>query len=426
MRVLLIHNRYGEPSGEEHALEGIGGLLTGHGNDIGWFQCSSEEIKRLSGKGRAFFSGIHSAGSARRLRRQLDRSRADAALVQNLYPLLSPSVLPVLKEFGIPVVMRCPNYRLFCPNGLHLSHGEVCERCLGGKEYWCVLRNCEGDLFKSLGYALRNMAARITRRIVDNVDRFVVLTEFQQQRFVDGGIPQERVKVVPNVIPTVSGSSSDETGDLVSFIGRISTEKGIEDFVAAAGRLARIPFAVAGDASRMPELKKRSPENIRWAGFLEGEELDDLFSRSRILVFPSNWYEGFPNVITRAMMHRKPVIAARLGGVPEIIDDGRCGLLFESGNVAQLTERIGSLYDDPAKCRELGLAGRAKAATEYSLETVYRKWMAVFDDTIRSSKKRLNRPNAKVEKNRQGMFFYPHAKNEFSFAYPSCTKRSSR
>ncbi len=378
MRFLIAHNQYGAMSGEERALEAIAGLLEQNGHQIKWFLRSSAQIQGLREKAGAFFSGIHSFAAARALREFLKNNRIEAALVQNLYPFLSPSILPVFKEFKIPVVMRCPNYRLFCPNGLHLSRGEICERCLGGKEYWCVIRDCENSLFKSLGYAARNAAARIGGRIGDYVDVFIVLSEFQRHRFIAGGIPPEKITVIPNIAPIAEKASGDDPGRLVSFVGRISPEKGIEDFLAAAERLPHIPFAVAGNIKRMPDVKHASPRNVRWMGFLQGEHLDEFYRTSRILVFPGKWFEGFPNVIASAMGAGKPVVASRLGAIPEIVDHDRTGLLFAPGRVDELTECIRDLYENPDQCRSMGRAGRVKAEACYGGGVVYGRWMEVL------------------------------------------------
>ena len=368
--------------GEEHALKLIARLLEENGHRVNWFLRSSETIQGINGKTRAFFAGIHSPKAVKDLRAFLRRQTFDIALVQNLYPFLSPAILPVFREFGIPVLMRCPNYRLFCPNGLHLSRGEICEKCLNGREYWCIIRNCEKDLLKSTGYALRNAAARLTHRILNNVSLFIVLSEFQRQRFIAGGIPSDQLAILPNVAPTTAESPFADPGELVSFVGRISPEKGIEDFVAAAARLPEIPFAVAGDFSRIPMLPGNSPKNIRWLGFLKGNDLDSLYEQSRILVFPGRWFEGFPNVIARAMAAGKPVIASRLGAIPEIVEHGRTGLLFEAGMSTQLAESIQELYADPAKCRAMGNAGRIKAETQYSRNTVFLRLMEIIDRTL--------------------------------------------
>lgn len=385
MRFLIAHNEYGAVSGEEHAIRAIAALLAKNGNNVRWFLRSSAEIRGVPGKIRAFVSGIHSHESVRGMRKFLNGWPADIAIVQNLYPFLSPSILKVFREFNIPVIMRCPNYRLFCPNGLHLSHGEICERCLGGREHWCVIRNCENDLLKSVSYALRNVAARIKRRIVDNVSLFIVLSEFQKKRFIDAGIPPERLEILPNIAPQSGRACSEELGVTVSFVGRISPEKGIKDFLAAADRLPEIPFVIAGNYDQIPGMARRSPKNVRWLGYLKGYNLDEFYRQSRIVVVPSRCFEGFPNVITQAMMSGKPVIASRLGSIPEIVDNGRTGLLFGPGNVSELVKNIQCLYNDKVWCFRLGKAGRDKALNNYSPQSVYTRMMGIINRIQRVS-----------------------------------------
>ncbi len=417
MKLLIAHNDYARPSGEECALESLARLLKYHGNSIASMRRSSEEIRNsLPDKTKALLAGVSNPWAAREMADALDSESPDLVLIQNIYPLLSPSIFAKCRKSGIPVVMRCPNYRLFCPNGLHLSHGQLCERCLGGREYWCVLKNCEENFAKSFGYALRNAAARISRRISDNVDTFIVLSEFQKRRFMDQGIAEDKLAILPNIMPdrrsdisqiensksrnsvergtwNVEQSNADlnAIGDLIGFAGRISPEKGIEDFVAAAKALPGLPFAVAGGMDQMPELVASSPHNVKWFGFLKDKELDSFYSQCRIVVFPSRWFEGFPNVVNNAMAMRKPVLACRIGALPEIVENGKTGLLFEVGNVAELASKIAGLYGDPEKCRAYGNAGRAKAEREYSADVVYERLMGIFAKVLNGHKvERLN------------------------------------
>src|SRR6185369_11725331 len=313
MHVLLAHNEYGKTSGEEQSIRALALLLEGRGHKVSWFLRSSAEIQGTGDKLKAFFSGINSFKSEREMTSLLSTERPDIVEVQNLYPFLSPSVLAACRKQRVPLVMLCPNYRIFCPSGLHLSHGEICERCLGGKEYWCLLRNCERDLFKSAAYALRTAAARISQRIVANVNVFIVLSQFQKQRFIDGGIDPNRIEILPNIATPVERRTSDTPATLVTFIGRASPEKGIEDFVSAARQLPEIPFAVAGATERMPHLVQTSPKNLKWLGFLQEKDLNDLYERSRFIVSPSRCFEGFPNSVAKAMIMEKAVVAARLG-----------------------------------------------------------------------------------------------------------------
>jgi hypothetical protein len=190
MKVLFIHNSYSEktPSGEEHASRELANLLEEHSHEVRWYKRSSDEVRNGLGCIKAFFTGIYNPNSAKKLAKILDEYKPDVAQVQNLYPLISSSIFKILKKRRIPVVMRCPNYRLFCPAGLCLNtSGEVCEKCFGGKEWNCIKYNCEQNVFKSIGYAIRNWYTRVSQNILNGVDIFIVQSEFQKEKFIEQG-----------------------------------------------------------------------------------------------------------------------------------------------------------------------------------------------------------------------------------------------
>jgi glycosyltransferase involved in cell wall biosynthesis len=380
MKILYAHNDYTSASGEEASAEALAMLLTDHGHSVFWFRRSSNEIAgSLRGSIKGLCTGLWNPFAARQLSARLDEIRPDLAQVQNLYPLLSPSIFGPLKDRGIPVVMRCPNYRLFCPNGLHLARGNVCERCLGaGREFWCLLRRCEGSLFKSLGYALRNVCARISGSIVRHVDMFMVQTEFQRRKFMDAGIPPSRIGIVPALMPREGYVESSPPGDLISFVGRVSPEKGIEDFLEAARLMPDRPFAVAGSDDHMPGIREKLPANVHWLGFLASRDLRTLYLQSRIIVVPSRWYESFPNVVVQAMVYGRPVVAADLGALPYIVQDRETGLLFRAADPLDLAEKLSILYPNDELCHRLGAAGRKRALDQYSPQRVYSALMAVY------------------------------------------------
>jgi glycosyltransferase involved in cell wall biosynthesis len=386
MNVLFVHNDYGRFSGEEHALQNMANALASGGHHVSWLRDSSSVIgDSTSQRVKAFFSGIYSVGSRRRIEKLLDGGAFDLVQVQNLYPFLSPSVLKPCRSRGLPVVMRCPNYRLFCPNGLHLSHGQVCERCLGGREWQCVMQNCLDDRLKSLGYAARNAFARMTGMILDNVSIFVVLSQFQEQRFMDSGIPADRIEILPNIAPKMEQvDSSNHEGDAISFVGRVSPEKGILEFLDAARKLPQRKFIVAGSTDSMPDVTKLAPDNVEFKGFLRGKELDEIFYQSRLLVFPSLWFEGFPNVVAQAMACGKPVIATGIGALAEIVDDGKTGLLYDPANKEDLAQKIEFLWNNPELCREMGKAGQEKARAEYSEEKFYERLMTIYEKALQA------------------------------------------
>lgn len=381
MNILLVHNDYARPSGEEHAVQNIANILTAHDHQVSFLRESSAAIgDSFSQRVKALFSGIYSLDARKRMERLLDESEFDLVQVQNLFPFLSPSVLGPCRTRGLPIVMRCPNYRLLCPNGLHLSHGQVCERCLGGREWQCVLQNCIESRSKSIGYALRNAFARKTRMILDDVTVFVVLSEFQKRRFIDSGIPSEQIEILPNIAPKMDHVDRNiGEGDTISFVGRVSREKGILEFLDAARKLSGNKFVVAGSLEDMPGITKLAPGNVEFKGFLRGKELDDVFYSSRLLVFPSLWFEGFPNVVAQAMACGKPVVAMRIGALEEIVDDGKTGMLCDLGDKDELTEKIDFLWNRPDLCQEMGAAGQKKALAEYSAEKFYARLMMIYE-----------------------------------------------
>jgi glycosyltransferase involved in cell wall biosynthesis len=385
MRVCIVHNSYARPSGEEVSVQRLRELLVDHGHDVTMLWRSSAEIERMRlGRTRAFFSGIYSRGSRRAMRRLLDERRPDVVHVNNLYPLISPWVLVDCKRAGVPVVMSVRNHRLVCPNGLHLSRGEVCERCLGGREYWCVLRNCTESVFKSAGYALRNAVARRWRLFLDGVTVFAVLSPFQRDRLTAAGFPGDRVVVIPNMVgangtePPPASCATPPLGEYVAYVGRVSPEKGVETLVAAAARCPDIPFKMAGATDRMPRLASAAPGNVTFVGHLDGASLHAFYRESRMVVLPSRCLEAFGLPLAEAMSHGKPAIASRIGGMPSIVEDGVTGLLVEPGNASELAGKIGALWERPELCRAMGEAGRAKALNEYSPARYYERLMAAY------------------------------------------------
>jgi len=383
MNILFIHNKYGRYSGEEAVVEGQVKLMQDHDHETAVYYRSSEEITGIWREAGAFVSGFYNAKAVRDISRltragQPGTSRVPSVVhIHNLYPLISPAVLPVIPP-EIPVVMTVHNYRLICPNGLFFTHGEICEKCAGGHEGRCVERNCERSFFKSLGYALRNQWARKKRYYYDRVDMFLCLTEFQRNKLVEAGFSAERCKVIPNFCE--AGTELIHTGDgrHVLFAGRLNQQKGFDLLIEAAERLPGIPFRVAGNADAGWIKKIHIPDNTVLTGNLAPDQLEAAFREARFLVFTSRSYEGFPMVILEAMRAGIPVIAPNMAGFPEMVEDGVNGLLFVPGDAADLAAKIRVLWEDRALCRRMGENGYQQLKSHYSPEAYYRQLMEVY------------------------------------------------
>ena len=383
MKICIVHNEYRHLGGEDLVVRETVDLLRRNGQQVRCFTGNSSDIEsRRFGRIHAFFGGIYSSSTRYRWKRFLSEDMPDIVHVHNLYPLISPSILCECGESRIPVVMTVHNFRLICPNGLLFSNGKPCDKCLGGREYWCVLKNCEKDIFKSAGYALRNYVARKKHWFLDNVTRFVSLTEFQRRMLISEGFPSERIDVIPNTTGFPPLSSVPSLGDYVAFAGRLSPEKGISALLEAARLCPDIPFRFAGAVDSMPgDVSKASP-NCTFLGKLSKTEMISFYASARFLVLPSICYEGFPLSLIEAMSHSKAVICSRLGGLPEIVVEGVNGLLATPGCPMDLADKIKQLWSHEDDCRKMGLAGKDKVLREYSEEIYFSKLMKVYEKAI--------------------------------------------
>jgi len=386
LKILFIHNNYAsDNTGEEHAAEALAKLLTENGHTVEWYRRSSAELNGSPLKQAvSFFTGIWNPAAIREVNKKIREFRPDIVQVQNVYPLISPRVIKAIKSAGLPVVMRCPNYRLFCPTGLFFDpSGTICEKCTGkGHELWCIRKNCMNSKSKSFAYAVRNFVGRKTDVFRKHVDAFIVQSEFQKRKFIELGIQGNRIFILPGLVPDVE-TRSTERPEFISFVGRVSREKGIGDFLEAAQRLPELKFEVAGEVPGdfKPACK---PENVNWRGFLKGAALDELFARSKMIIVPSRWYEGFPNVVTRAMAHAVPVVTTNIGVFPEIVNN-ECGLTYPPGDINELVDRIRRIAGDREMAERMGQAGRRKALREYSSEAIYRKLMDIYSFALKPS-----------------------------------------
>ncbi len=229
-----------------------------------------------------------------------------------------------------------------------------------------------------MGYALRNAFARISHLIRNNVDVFIVQSEFQKQKFISQGIPAERIGVLAGISPNIKVNDDSRLGEWVSFVGRVSAEKGIDEFMEAARMNPEIPFRVAGNIDINYVIPYRLPENLEFVGFKKGDDLDRFYLDSRIIVVPSKWYEGFPNVIVCAMLHKKPVITTNIGAMQSIIDHEQNGLLVPPANVSALADAVRSLYNDTDRVRMYGENGYVKASIQYSREQIYSDLIDIY------------------------------------------------
>ena len=366
MRVLHANNAHRGLGGVGRAVASTLEILRAGGIEAELFERDSRDIPaHFAGKAAAFFSGLYAARAVRAFRARLRALRPDVVHVHELYPLISPWILPQCAAEGIPVVMGAYDYRLSCPIATHHVRGAECHRCLGGREHWCVIRNCRASLPESLAYALRNASAGRFGLFERHVARFLPVSEhlggFLARQL---GIDRSRISVVPPPIRVPATPVEDPSqGAYVAYAGRFAAEKGIGILVEACRR-AGLPMRLAGDAASHPAV--RAGDDAAFVEARTREELARFYRGARVVAMPSTWSETFGMVAAEAMSHGIPVVVSRIGALPETVAEGVTGLAAVPGDVDDLARQLRRVWDDAALARRLGREGRRRVEAHFS------------------------------------------------------------
>jgi glycosyltransferase involved in cell wall biosynthesis len=352
-------------------------LTRARGHEVEAFTIRSGDYPdTLATRLRAARSAFSAPGSVRAFRDHLLRFGPDLVHANELFPYITPDVLAVSKQHGVPVIMTCDDYHLTCPVRNHFRGQRVCTKCLGGREYWSILHNCRKNLPESLVNAAYNAVVRRRRWITKHVDHFITCSEFTRQWLMEhAGIDAERITAIPHAIDIPPTAADAGVGQYAAFSGRFVPEKGIDVFLAAAA-LCRVPAKLSRNVHHFVTIDL--PPSVDVVVTARRDELDRYYRNARMLVFPSRWFETYGVVGAEAMSHGIPVIAARIGALSQLVDDGVDGLLFEPGDFADLARKMQRLWDDPELCRRMGAAARAKAVARWSHDRNYDQTYEVY------------------------------------------------
>lgn len=382
MKVLNIHNNHEFAGGMEVLFASIGKLLRDRGHDVIDLAKNNSELKSLWSKINAFAGAIHSPSTYKEVTSLLKQQGPRVAHVWNLYPQFSTSALDALHDVGVPVLMHVQDYKLTCPAGQHLRHGKICEKCVGGREYYAAIHSCRGGRAMSTSYALRNMWARVSGKIQRGVSMYVCPTKFVANLIIRGGYPADRVRVVPNFCDLPDVPPRDHAGKYIGYIGRISPEKGLPVLIDAA-RNTGLPTKIVGDPHQMMHLLDGLPQNVQFLGALKRHEIPVFLDGVRALVVPSVWYEAFGIVCVEALSRGIPVIAADAGGLGEVITHNETGLLVPMADARALGEAMQLLWDDTNLTMRLGRRGYDVAREKFTVDAFYRGITSVWNEVLK-------------------------------------------
>jgi glycosyltransferase involved in cell wall biosynthesis len=335
-----------------------------------WLDVSEGGAGRVVRVARALWN----PAAARALEELLTHWRPDVAHAHHIHRHLTPSVLPVLHGHRIPVAWTAHDYELICATGLAWRDDEPCFRCAGGRWDEAVRGRCrQGDLAQSVFVAAEKRLHQ-ARGVWGLVDRFIAPSRFMAEALIRAGLPQARVVHLPNGV--AEQPAADGPGRGWIYAGRLAEEKGVRDLVEVALALPEHGLTVVGDgplARTLPRLP-----NVRWLGHRDPTEVARRLRQAAVAVVPSRWPENQPFAVLEAQMAARPVVAASVGGVPELVTDGEDGVLVPPGRPDALAAAVRALLDAPERAARIGAAGRARVLREHDMD----RWLSRLERVL--------------------------------------------
>ena len=396
MKIVIVHNAYQQPGGEDAVVNAERALLLRAGNEVNEYVRHNNEIKPggTCSNIALGFRTVWSSASRNQLSRLLKNCRPDIVHFHNTFPLISPAAYYACRDLGVPVIQTLHNYRLFCPAATFFRDGHVCEDCLE-KSRWQAVRHACFRQSRSATSAVVTMLSFHDwyGTWTKLVDCYIALSEFSRAKFITAGLPAAKIVVKPNFVLPDPGVGT-QSRDYAVFVGRLSEEKGLPTLVQAWRRVnPKCVLRIIGAGPLLNDLRseisRSGLSNVSPEGRLPRDESLKVVQGARVLIVPSYCYENFPMTIVEAYACGTPVIASRLGAMQEIVENGRTGLHFTAGDPDDLARKLEWAWSHPDELREMGRNARAEYEAKYTAERNYKMLIEVYDQVIQKERRPL-------------------------------------
>ncbi len=392
MKILLVHNNYQSPGGEQTAVDAQIALLRQQGHTLLLYLKHNEVIDQYGAAQRVglLADTVYARTVYEELVALVEQERPDIAHVHNVFPLISPAAYRALHECGVPIVQTVHNFRFLCPNSLFYTQGHLCERCKFGNTLHAVRYRCHRNSLLSSGLYALTIGLHRRQGTFGLIDRFLALSDFAADKLVESGlIPRHKISVVSNFIqePLPPCGPFDAREPFLLFMGRLSAEKGVAVLLEAMAHLPGVELKLLGDGPERAALEARADElglasRVSFLGHISGEAKWDFLRRASASVVPSVWYENFPFSVLESLSVGTPVIASRLGSLPHIVREGETGLLFEPGNPQDLAAQAKRFLAEPTQAARLRQSARAVVEQRWVGSAHYSDLMAIYHELI--------------------------------------------
>jgi glycosyltransferase involved in cell wall biosynthesis len=379
MKILQVNKFFYLKGGAEQVMFETAEILLEKGHEIGFFSMKHPYNKTTEYEN--YFVGnvdfnrrddIHSIKTAMRvlysfkarqnIEQLIQTFRPDIAHLHNIYHQISPSIIHSLKKANVPIVMTLHDYKVVCASYSMIANGKICEACRYGKYYNCLYRNCvKASRMKSLLNTVEMYLHHKMLHIYDLVDVFISPSQFLIEKLNYMGF-KGRIEHIPNFIDHVRFVPDYGIKEKsISYIGRLSHEKGLNLLIDAMSNID-LTLKIIGEGPLKNELQAKvkyaGANNIVFMGFKSGTELREEICKSLFTVMPSICYENYPLSVIESFALGKPVVGARIGGIPELVKDNITGYTFKPFDAIDLREKIMKLASDPESILQMGKNAR--------------------------------------------------------------------
>lgn len=335
---------------------------------------------------------LYSLHAKKRLEKLILKEKPDLAHLHMIDHQLSPSILHVLKKHEIPVVQTIHQYKLVCPNYRLYNMGKttICEKCLTGNFIHPIFEKCHKD--SRLAGALISLESFLHRSMKiyeNNIDLFHTPSRFIGEKMKQAGVGNGKIRHLFYTLKLDNYPPHFSFDNYIVYFGRLAKEKGVPTLLKAMQQVSQTQLRIIGDGPERAALEafvqKYNLDHVVFDGVKSGGELKSLIQNCQFVIVPSEWYDNSPLVIYESFALGKPVIGARMGGIPELIDHDKNGYHFEAGNADELAAHINHLITHPQLVKEFGHQARAKAEKEFEPEFHYHKMFSWYEELISSS-----------------------------------------
>lgn len=334
------------------------------------------------------FRIVYSREAKRKLKEVLAAFGPDIIHFNNINFQLTPSVICAGAECGVPMVQTVHDVQMLCPNHMMMEYHskKLCEDCMGKKSKWpCVKKRCiHGSLPKSLIGAVEGTLYECSP-VYDKIDRFICPSAFLEEKLLNVPRFRGRTVMLHNFLSKVSDAGGTPKGDYVLYFGRLAEEKGIDRILEACKLLPDVPFVIAGGGPLEDLCKNCTLPNVKYVGFKTGKELEELVAGALFTLHLSIWYENCPLALLESQSLGTPVLCNRIGGIPELVEEGKTGILNDTFTPEAYAEKIAALYADKALLAEMAQNCLRKRESMMTLERYCDELLALYTEVTEAA-----------------------------------------